>query len=43
MPVNAPDKMLGSNHIYQGTCRKLGLPLQDQAIRIKVDASEHLF
>lgn len=30
-------KMLGSNHIYQGTCRELKLPLNDQAIRIKID------
>lgn len=29
-------KMLGSNHIYQGTCQHLGLPLTDQAIRLKV-------
>ncbi|WP_373685426.1 tRNA glutamyl-Q(34) synthetase GluQRS [Acinetobacter sp. YH12087] len=36
-------KMLGSNHIYQGTCRNLGLPLQDQAIRIKVDAQKICF
>ncbi|NHC04359.1 tRNA glutamyl-Q(34) synthetase GluQRS [Acinetobacter sp. 187] len=30
-------KMLGSNHIYQGTCRDLNLPFQDQAIRLKID------
>ncbi|MGE8540879.1 MAG: tRNA glutamyl-Q(34) synthetase GluQRS [Acinetobacter sp.] len=30
-------KMLGSNHIYQGTCRNLNLPLEHQAIRVKVD------
>ena len=30
-------KILGSNHIYQGTCRELKLPLNDQAIRIKID------
>ena len=30
-------KVLGSNHIYQGTCRELKLPLIDQAIRIKID------
>jgi glutamyl-Q tRNA(Asp) synthetase len=36
-------KMLGSNHIYQGTCRDLGLALQDQAIRVKVDAQEICF
>jgi glutamyl-Q tRNA(Asp) synthetase len=35
--------MLGSNHIYQGTCRDLGLALQDQAIRVKVDAQEICF
>ena len=29
-------KMLGSNHIYQGTCRGLNLPLAQQAIRLKV-------
>lgn len=29
-------KMLGSNHIYQGTCRDLKLPFLDQAIRFKV-------
>lgn len=29
-------KMLGSNHIYQGTCRTLNLPFQDHAIRVKV-------
>ena len=29
-------KMLGSNHIYQGTCRDLKLDLQAQAIRVKV-------
>ena len=29
-------KMLGSNHIYQGTCRDLKLPFPDQAIRFKV-------
>ena len=36
-------KMLGSNHIYQGTCRDLGLALKDQAIRVKVDAQEICF
>ena len=30
-------KMLGSNHIYQNTCRHLGLDFNDQAIRLKVD------
>ncbi|WP_228258895.1 tRNA glutamyl-Q(34) synthetase GluQRS [Acinetobacter ihumii] len=29
-------KMLGSNAIYQGTCRDLDLDFQDQAIRVKV-------
>ena len=29
-------KMLGSNHIYQGTCRDLQLDLAHQAIRVKV-------
>ena len=29
-------KILGSNHIYVGTCRELGLPLEYQAIRLKV-------
>lgn len=29
-------KMLGSNHIYQGTCRHLQLPFSQQAIRLKV-------
>ena len=30
-------KMLGSNHIYAGTCREKHLDFQDQAIRVKVD------
>ena len=30
-------KILGSNHIYQGTCRELKLSLNNQAIRIKID------
>lgn len=30
-------KMLGSNHIYAGTCRNLALPFQHQAIRVKVE------
>ncbi|QUY36402.1 tRNA glutamyl-Q(34) synthetase GluQRS [Acinetobacter junii] len=30
-------KMLGSNHIYTGTCRDLNLDFADQAIRLKVD------
>ena len=29
-------KMLGSNHIYQGTCRYLNLGFEQQAIRLKV-------
>lgn len=29
-------KMLGSNAIYAGTCRKLKLPFDNQAIRVKV-------
>ena len=29
-------KMLGSNHIYQGTCQDLDLPFEHQAIRLKV-------
>lgn len=29
-------KMLGSNHIYQGTCRDLGLNFEGQALRLKV-------
>ncbi len=29
-------KMLGSNHIYAGTCRHLKLGLQNQAIRLRV-------
>lgn len=29
-------KMLGSNHIYAGTCRNLNLDFADQAIRLKV-------
>ncbi len=36
-------KMLGSNHIYQGTCRALGLALKDQAIRVKVDDQDICF
>lgn len=34
-------KILGSNHIYQGTCRELHLPLAQHAIRLKV--SDHVF
>ncbi|MFU9045348.1 tRNA glutamyl-Q(34) synthetase GluQRS [Acinetobacter tibetensis] len=30
-------KMLGSNHIYAGTCRDLALPFEQQAIRVKVE------
>lgn len=30
-------KMLGSNHIYAGTCRDLGLAFEHQAIRVKVE------
>lgn len=30
-------KMLGSNHIYAGTCQNLALPFDDQAIRFKVN------
>lgn len=30
-------KMLGSNHIYAGTCRDLNLDFAEQAIRLKVD------
>jgi len=30
-------KMLGSNHIYAGTCRDLGLDFEHQAIRVKVE------
>ena len=29
-------KLLGSNHIYQGTCQNLGINFKDQAIRLKV-------
>ena len=36
-------KMLGSNHIYQGTCRNLNLALKDQAIRVKVSDQEICF
>ena len=32
-----PRKILGSNHIYAGTCRDLGLAFAQQAIRLKVD------
>lgn len=30
-------KILGSNHIYNGTCRHLDLPFAHQAIRVKVN------
>lgn len=33
-----PRKILGSNHIYQGTCRDLGLDFAGNAIRLKVGA-----
>jgi len=36
-------KMLGSNHIYQNTCRDLGLPFEHQAIRVKVEDVEICF
>ncbi|MFW2045190.1 tRNA glutamyl-Q(34) synthetase GluQRS [Acinetobacter variabilis] len=36
-------KMLGSNHIYQDTCRDLGLPFEHQAIRVKVGDVEICF
>ncbi|TCB51998.1 tRNA glutamyl-Q(34) synthetase GluQRS [Acinetobacter sp. ANC 4779] len=36
-------KMLGSNHIYAGTCRDLNLPFQQQAIRVKVSDQEICF
>lgn len=36
-------KMLGSNHIYQDTCRNLQLPFANQAIRLKVDEIEICF
>ncbi|WP_347453462.1 tRNA glutamyl-Q(34) synthetase GluQRS [Acinetobacter thermotolerans] len=36
-------KMLGSNHIYQGTCRDLNLPFEHQAIRLKVEDIEICF
>ncbi len=34
-------KMLGSNHIYAGTCRDLNLPFEQQAIRVKV-SDQHI-
>lgn len=36
-------KMLGSNHIYAGTCRNLNLPFEQQAIRVKVSDQEICF
>ena len=36
-------KMLGSNHIYAGTCRDLALPFHDQAIRVKVSDDDICF
>ena len=36
-------KMLGSNHIYTGTCRDLNLPFEQQAIRVKVSGQEIYF
>lgn len=36
-------KMLGSNHIYQDTCRNLGLAFEHQAIRLKVEDIEICF
>ncbi len=35
--------MLGSNHIYAGTCRDLTLPFEQQAIRVKVEDVEICF
>lgn len=36
-------KMLGSNHIYTGTCRELNLPFDQHAIRLKVSDQEICF
>lgn len=36
-------KMLGSNHIYAGTCRELGLPFEHNAIRLKVQDQQICF
>lgn len=36
-------KMLGSNHIYAGTCRDLNLPFEHHAIRVKVSDQEICF
>ena len=35
--------MLGSNHIYAGTCRNLGLDFVEQAIRVKVNDQDICF
>ncbi len=43
MPVQCTRKMLGSNHIYAGTCRDLALPFEQQAIRVKVEDVEICF
>lgn len=36
-------KILGSNHIYAGTCRDLNLPFESHAIRLKVTDQEICF
>lgn len=36
-------KMLGSNHIYTGTCSHLNLPFEHQAIRVRVNSSNICF
>lgn len=36
-------KILGANHIYQGTCRHLNLPFEQHAIRLKVNPAEICF
>lgn len=36
-------KILGSNHIYTGTCQELALPFANQAIRVKVSDYEICF
>ena len=36
-------KILGSNHIYAGTCRNKNLDFQDQAIRLKVSDQQICF
>jgi glutamyl-Q tRNA(Asp) synthetase len=35
--------MLGSNHIYAGTCRDLASDFQNQAIRVKVSDQKICF